>query len=315
MLNRIMIEKHFISETMTITSRDRTCRAFCLFLQMQSSPITIRALSENILEVVNGLREEYMEREEHHRIVVRPDLVELELWLSPGMDPEDTHGIMPTLEWYGYLGKWLADYAVMEAWKNVSLLPVPSGEIPHPAFKELCLVEHMRRADRFRCVLSKSLHDAVQYVIEHECGQSSEAVRKDTYAVITMELFCEGGENGTMPGVTFRETKFCKGVLELLPDPEAGQGRFTANHAEQVMNFVQEHKDVDTLLLYGSDLLAAYLVLLLEGDVSPFAPKMITGRRPNYTGVTKDVQTEAEAALRRRGIHIPENREEAGVRW
>ena len=166
MLDRIMMRPSALSKRMTISpnplASDRYLQAFCLFLQMQTDPEPIKELSERILEVLNGPRRKYVEHVEHYRMIVHRNLVELKLWLGPRMPREDTRGLMPTLEWYGYLGKWLAYKEVSNSCPQMYLPLVPTMSVPIESYLEISQLEHLRRANRFRCVLPKTLQGAAE---------------------------------------------------------------------------------------------------------------------------------------------------------
>jgi hypothetical protein len=290
MLNRIDIRPDLLSHTLRITGR-RPCAPFSLFLQLQTSPARVQDLAERLLATLNGENEGFEEREEHHRLRVTPRSAQVELFLGPGMDPGSTRGAMPTLELYGYLGKWLAKRDELSALRR-------GGELPPKCAKEVRLLAHLRRARDFRCVLSKNLREAARYVSEHGDG-----LRSDRYGVIHLDLYA-GGD--TPCGVLFRENRFCRGVLTLTPDPEAGPGHFTEAHGEAAAQFALTHRALDTLLVAdGLPLLADYLVPLLGGDVSPYAPEWLEGGRPRYRGLAQEIQTAMEAVLTRRGVSLP----------
>ena len=317
MLDRIMMQPSTLSKRTTIIpnplARDRYLQAFCLFLQMQTDPEPIKELSERILEVLNGPRRKYVEHVELYRMIVHRNLVELKLWLGPRMPREDTRGIMPTLEWYGYLGKWLAYNEVSCSYPQMCLPSVPSRRVSIESYLELSQLEHLRGVNRFRCVLSKTLKSAAEYVIDHAGNLGAPALRNDTYAVIVVDLK-EGGDNGTRYGFEFQETRFCKGVLELVRDPNADPGEFSAYHAELSIEFALEHKDVDTFIVVENELLAVYLTLLLGGDASVHFSSTKIGKRDYFDSPSR-ITIEMEAALMRRGIDVQAIVEEARGKW
>lgn len=100
-------------------------------------------------------------------------------------------------------------------------------------------------------VLVKSVFDAFEYVMSHyyPYGQEEYAERLDTYAVISIQDTHTGGF-----GFCFRENQFCKGVLTLYFDDIVkevpGAVLFSDEQAEQILDFVSEHRDVDTLLVH-----------------------------------------------------------------
>ncbi len=94
-------------------------------------------------------------------------------------------------------------------------------------------------------ILVTSVQEAVKYVLKHI--QYEYAKKTDTYAVISIQD--PGGF-----GFEFTEGRYCKGVLTLYFDDveEAGGGCRLINksQAKQIINFIQEHQDVDTLLIH-----------------------------------------------------------------
>lgn len=133
-------------------------------------------------------------------------------------------------------------------------------------------------------VIVKSLYDAFEYVMEHFylLGKEETAVRKDTYAVISMQDSYTGGI-----GFQFTKTDFCKGVLTLLVDDkqtETGSTLlFSEENAHQIIEFIEDYLYVDTLLVhcYGgqsrSAAVGAFAVKMLGGDNSEAFSK----RTPN----------------------------------
>lgn len=133
-------------------------------------------------------------------------------------------------------------------------------------------------------VIVKSLYDAFEYVMEHFylLGQEEHAVRKDTYAVISIQDSYTGGI-----GFQFTKTDFCKGVLTLLVDDKQTEtGRtvlFSEKNAQQIIDFIEDYLYVDTLLVhcYGgqsrSAAVGAFAVKMLGGDNSEAFSK----RTPN----------------------------------
>lgn len=122
-------------------------------------------------------------------------------------------------------------------------------------------------------VLVKSVFDAFEYVMDHYyCfGQLSLAEQQDTFAVISIQDAVTGGF-----GVQFQETRFCKGVLTLYFDDivqeTEGAVLFDSSHAAQILDFIEAHKDVDTLLVHcyagqsRSMAVGVFAVKLLGGD-------------------------------------------------
>lgn len=100
-------------------------------------------------------------------------------------------------------------------------------------------------------IVIKSLYDTFDYVMEHyyPYGLEEFAERTDTYAVISFQDSHTGGF-----GFEFKENRFCKGVLTLKVDdiykPVDGLIFFDRSHAEKIISFVEEHDDVDTLIVH-----------------------------------------------------------------
>lgn len=133
-------------------------------------------------------------------------------------------------------------------------------------------------------IMVRSVYSAFDYVMEHYYpeGLEANAERKDTYAVISIQDTHTGGF-----GITFSETKFCKGVLTLYFDDIVkevpGAVLFDDEMAEQIIAFINAHKDVDTLLIHcyagqsRSRAVGAFAVKMLGGDNS----KYFKGAVPN----------------------------------
>lgn len=100
-------------------------------------------------------------------------------------------------------------------------------------------------------IIIKSLYDAFDYVMSHyyPYGLEEFAEKTDTYAVISFQDSHTGGF-----GITFAENDFCKGVLTLYVDDifkeVEGLVLFGEDHAKQIIDFVDSHKDVDTLIVH-----------------------------------------------------------------
>lgn len=98
-------------------------------------------------------------------------------------------------------------------------------------------------------ILVKSVHDAFEYVMQHYYLFRLEefAERTVLYAVISIQATHTDGF-----GFVFTENQFCKGILTLYFDDimreVEGTILFTDGMAEQIMNFIGEHKNVDTSL-------------------------------------------------------------------
>ena len=122
-------------------------------------------------------------------------------------------------------------------------------------------------------VLVKSVYDAFDYVMAHyyPAGLEDLAEKKDSYAVISIQDTHTGGF-----GFAFQENKFCQGVLSLYFDDIEkevdGAVLFTRRQAEQIIEFVNSHRQAETLLVhcYGGEsrsrAVGAFAVKLLGGD-------------------------------------------------
>ncbi len=122
-------------------------------------------------------------------------------------------------------------------------------------------------------VLVKSVYDAFDYVMAHyyPAGLEDLSEKKDSYAVISIQDTHTGGF-----GFAFQENKFCQGVLSLYFDDIEkevdGAVLFTRRQAEQIIEFVNSHRQAETLLVhcYGGEsrsrAVGAFAVKLLGGD-------------------------------------------------
>ena len=93
--------------------------------------------------------------------------------------------------------------------------------------------------------LVTSVDEAVKYVLKHI--QYEYAKKTDTYAVISIQD--PGGF-----GFEFNETRYCKGVLTVyfddVEEPGGGCKLITSSQARQIVHFIQDHMNVDTLLIH-----------------------------------------------------------------
>ena len=133
-------------------------------------------------------------------------------------------------------------------------------------------------------IIVKSVFDAFDYVMNHyyPAGLEDLAEAKDTYAVISIQDTHTDGF-----GFVFTESKTCQGVLTLyfddIVDDVDGAVLFSETHAEQIIEFIRQHKTADTLLIhcYGgqsrSRAVGAFAVKMLGGDNSRY----FTGGNPN----------------------------------
>lgn len=126
-------------------------------------------------------------------------------------------------------------------------------------------------------VMVRSVHDAFEYVMDHyyPAGWGDDAVRSDTYAVISIQDTHTGGF-----GFCFQESRFCKGVLTLYFDDiikeVEGAVLFSDEQADQIIDFILAHRDVETLLIHcyagrsRSRAVGAFAVRMLGGDNSRY---------------------------------------------
>ena len=134
-----------------------------------------------------------------------------------------------------------------------------------------------KRSERssMKRVLVKSVYDTFEYVMQHyyPFGLEELVEKSDTYVVISIQ---DTHTNGF--GFIFRENQFCKGVLTLYFDDIVkeveGAVLFTDEMADQIIDFIQEHRSVDTLLVHcyagqsRSRAVGAFAVKMLGGDNS-----------------------------------------------
>lgn len=125
-----------------------------------------------------------------------------------------------------------------------------------------------------KSVLVRSLHDAFDYVMDHyaPAGEEENRLRRDSYAVISVQDSCSGGF-----GVRFAENDFCKGVLTLTFDDIEkkvdGAVLFSKEQADSIIDFIRDkRKSADTLLVHcyagqsRSRAVGAFAVRMLGGD-------------------------------------------------
>ena len=140
-------------------------------------------------------------------------------------------------------------------------------------------------------ILVTSVYDAVKYVMKHI--QYEYAKKTDTYAVISIQ-------DTAGFGIEFRESSYCKGVLTLyfddIEEPCPGYQLINAAQAEQVIHFIKEHLDVDTLLIH------CYAGVSRSRAVGVFASELLgisfsSGRAFNeyVYSILKDTAKEIEA--------------------
>ena len=126
-------------------------------------------------------------------------------------------------------------------------------------------------------VLLRSVFEAFEYVMAHYApvGLEEMAERSDVYAVISIQDTHTGGF-----GFTFNRTRFCTGALTLYVDDIErevdGAVLFSDDHARQVIDFIEAHRDAETLLVHcyagqsRSRAVAAFAVKMLGGNNAPY---------------------------------------------
>ena len=126
-------------------------------------------------------------------------------------------------------------------------------------------------------ILVRSVFDAFEYVMKHYWPPELDdfAELKDTYAVISIQDTLTGGFV-----ITFKENRKCTGVLTLYFDdiikPVDGYVLFNEEQAAQIIEFIEEHRSAETLLVhcYGgqsrSRAVGAFALEMLGGDNSRY---------------------------------------------
>lgn len=133
-------------------------------------------------------------------------------------------------------------------------------------------------------VTVKSVYDAFEYVMQHYYPPdlAEFAERTDSYAVVSIQDTHTGGF-----GVTFSKSEFCRGVLTLYFDDTVRETEdavlFSEEMAEQIIDFIDAHRQVDTLLVHcyagqsRSLAVGAFAVRMLGADNSAY----FTAGNPN----------------------------------
>lgn len=126
-------------------------------------------------------------------------------------------------------------------------------------------------------VIVRSVFDAFDYVMDHyyPAGQKEFGKLKDTYVVISIQDTHTGGF-----GFIFKRSEFCKDVLTLyfddIVEPVEGACLFSEVQANEIIDFIREHQDAETLLVhcYGGEsrsrAVGAFAVKMLGGDNSSY---------------------------------------------
>lgn len=100
-------------------------------------------------------------------------------------------------------------------------------------------------------ILVVSVKNALKYVLGHLPipGVTEYPDKTDHYAAISIQDAAGGGF-----GFELRESRYCNGVLTLYFDdteePCEGLALMDETQARQIIDFIQEHRDVDTLLIH-----------------------------------------------------------------
>lgn len=134
-------------------------------------------------------------------------------------------------------------------------------------------------------ILVRSVFDAFDYVMEHyyPAGMEEFAERTDEYAVISVQ---DSHTNGF--GFRFCASSKCRDVLTLIFDdidrPVDGAVLFSDEQADEIISFIEQNRDVETLLIHcygGQSRSLAIGIFAAEitglGDESYFTH----GRNPN----------------------------------
>jgi len=96
-----------------------------------------------------------------------------------------------------------------------------------------------------------SAREALRYVLSHFCepGYTDYPGITETYAAISIQDTIDGGF-----GFELKENAYCKGVITLyfddIDEPCKGLTMMTDSQAVQLIDFIQEHREVDTLLIH-----------------------------------------------------------------
>ena len=126
-------------------------------------------------------------------------------------------------------------------------------------------------------IMLRSLYDAFDYVMAHyaPAGMEEMAQKQDEYVVISIQDTHTDGF-----GFEFRPNKFCKAVLTLYFDDVIreveGAVLFTEEMAKRIIDFVEEFRAVETLLVhcYGGEsrsrAVAAFVTKMLGADNSKY---------------------------------------------
>ena len=130
-------------------------------------------------------------------------------------------------------------------------------------------------------VMVRSVFDALEYVMDHyyPAGLEDEAVRSDTYAVISIQDTHTGGF-----GIAFTPNQYCRDVLTLYFDDIVrdveGAVLFTEEMAKQIIDFIKKNRVADTLLIHcyagqsRSRAVGAFALKMLGGDNSRYFTQM-----------------------------------------
>ena len=126
-------------------------------------------------------------------------------------------------------------------------------------------------------IMLRSVYDAFDYVMAHYApfGMDEMAEKQDTYAVISIQDTHTGGF-----GFKFCKNKYCLDVLTLYFDDIVkeveGAVLFNEEHARQIIEFIQNNKSAETLLIhcYGGEsrsrAVAAFATKMLGADNSKY---------------------------------------------
>lgn len=133
-------------------------------------------------------------------------------------------------------------------------------------------------------VLVESVYDAFDCVMAHyyPYGLEEYAEKNDSYAVISIQ---DTHVNGF--GIKFCKSQCCKGVLTLLFDDIEREVvdavLFSEEQAQKIIDFVDQYKDVDTLLVhcYGGESRSRAVGAFIDEILEKKDSKLLSSGHPN----------------------------------
>lgn len=144
-------------------------------------------------------------------------------------------------------------------------------------------------------ILMMSVQEAFEYVMDHyhPLELEDEAVRKDSYAVISIQDTHIGGF-----GFSFSRNKYCRDTLTLYFDDievaTEGLTLFTSQQAGEIIEFILRNRTVDTLLVH------CYAGISRTGAVADFALELLGSRRHVMHSINSYVRNTLEDTWQRR---------------